>query len=126
MENGSKPVIAWFEIPARDFDRAVNFYECILTTKLKRETLGEETLAVFPYEGGVTSGCVMHAKWNGPSADGSVVYLHTGDHINTVLERVPAAGGRVEAGRTELPPGMGCYARIIDSEGNRVGLHAAT
>lgn len=123
MSNG-KPVIAWFEIPARDFDRAVTFYENILTTQLTRETMGEETLAVFPYADGVTSGCVMHAKWNGPSADGSVVYLNAGDSISAVLERVPAAGGRVETNRTELPPGMGCYARIIDSEGNRVGLHA--
>jgi len=23
-----------------------------------------------------------------------------------------------------LPEGMGCFAHIIDSEGNRVGLHA--
>lgn len=25
---------------------------------------------------------------------------------------------------TELPDGLGCFAHIIDTEGNRVGLHA--
>jgi predicted enzyme related to lactoylglutathione lyase len=41
-----------------------------------------------------------------------------------VLERVSAAGGKALIPRTALPPGMGYFARILDTEGNQVGLHA--
>jgi uncharacterized protein len=26
--------------------------------------------------------------------------------------------------RTDLPPGMGCFAHIADLDGHRIGLHA--
>ena len=35
------------EIPSQDLDRAVNFYERLLGTKLRRETSGEP-IALFP------------------------------------------------------------------------------
>ena len=44
--------------------------------------------------------------------------------LDAAVERAVAAGGRVATPRVELPQGMGCFAQIIDSEGNRVGLHA--
>ena len=34
------------------------------------------------------------------------------------------AGGKVALPKTALPEGLGFFAHIIDSEGNRVGLHA--
>ena len=34
------------------------------------------------------------------------------------------AGGKIAVPRTDLPGDMGSFAHIIDSEGNRVGLHA--
>jgi hypothetical protein len=37
---------------------------------------------------------------------------------------VTRAGGRVVQDRTLLPEGLGAFAHIVDSEGNRVGLHA--
>jgi|SRR5438552_1363797 len=123
MAEAGKSVINWFEIPATDFDRAVRFYERILGTQLRRDKLGDEIYAAFPHDDQVTGGCVVQGKPHRPGADGSVVYLNAGESINAVLERVVAAGGRIETGRTELPAGMGCYARIFDSEGNRVGLH---
>ena len=60
-----------------------------------------------------------------PSAEGVRIYLDVGDALDPVLNRVPAAGGSISKPRTALPPGMGSYAHIIDSEGNCVGLHAA-
>jgi predicted enzyme related to lactoylglutathione lyase len=37
---------------------------------------------------------------------------------------VQGAGGEIALPKTALPPGLGFFAHIIDSEGNRVGLHA--
>ena len=129
MSNTSTPqqAINWFEIPARDLDRAQRFYETLFNRPLRREAMGPETtLAVFPYnqEGGV-GGCLL-AGTNAPkpSSEGTVVYLNAEPSLNVVLARLPEAGGKLLLPRVDLPDGMGAFAHIEDSEGNRVGLHA--
>jgi hypothetical protein len=47
-----------------------------------------------------------------------------GDEIDVALERSRSAGGQIVVGKTAVPGGLGHYALSIDSEGNRVGLHA--
>jgi predicted enzyme related to lactoylglutathione lyase len=120
--------ISWFEIPAPalDLDRAQRFYEALLATQLRREPMGPaKALAVFPYAQSGVGGCLMAG--NGvarPAADGALVYLDAGPALDPVLARVAGLGGRITTPRVDLPDGMGCYAHVLDSEGNRVGLHA--
>lgn len=117
----NKP-ISWFEIPALDLARATAFYERILETSLKPNG----PMAVFPYDrGAATGGCVMQAPGYKPSRDGVAIYLDAGASLDAVLDRVTAAGGSIAQPKTALPPGMGAFAHIIDTEGNRVGLHSA-
>ena len=59
-----------------------------------------------------------------PAADDVVTYLNADPSLDAVLARVERAGDKVALPRTELPKDMGCFAHIVDSEGNRVGLHA--
>jgi predicted enzyme related to lactoylglutathione lyase len=117
--------IVWFEIPSADFDRAIRFYENILQMKLQRGPFGPTELAIFPYHEPAISGTITPPE-DSPTVgrDGVVVYLNADPSLDAVLERVPTAGGSVLQGRTELPPGMGCFAKIADSEGNTIGLHA--
>lgn len=117
--------ISWFELPSTDFPRAVAFYNRILDTTLKVEKFGPAAtdLAVFPASEQGTAGCVIHDAQYKPNAEGVVVYLNCQLDIDAVLQRVPDAGGKVMLGKTALPPGMGFFAHIADSEGNRVGLH---
>lgn len=116
-------LIAWFEIPALQLERARAFYEQLLKLELRVEAMGPNTMAVFPYErDSATGGCLMMGAHYKPSTEGAVVYLNCGTELNTVLTRVDAAGGKVLLPRTELPPGMGAFAHILDIEGNRVGL----
>jgi predicted enzyme related to lactoylglutathione lyase len=115
--------VNWFEIPSANMARAVKFYETILAVSLKREVIGDE-LAIFPSEETGVSGCVMHSPNSKPSAEGTVVYLNAEPSIDTVLHRVQSAGGQIVVPKTALPPGMGFFAHIMDTEGNRVGLHA--
>ena len=125
MEN-TRNAITWFELPSVDFKRAVDFYDKILGTELKVEKFGADAteIAVFPAGADGTAGCVIHDPRYRPHADGVVVYLNCMPSIDSVLDRVEQAGGSVLTGKTALPPGMGFYAHIGDSEGNRVGLHA--
>lgn len=120
MLNANVP--AWFEIPADDLDRAQQFYETILGQPLKRERFGDSDIAVFPYGGKPnSSGALIRMDECRPSVQGSIVYLSVED-LRPVLERVQAHGGDTLVERTPLPPGMGFFAQLRDSEGNRIGL----
>jgi len=117
--------IAWFEIPAVDLDRAQRFYETVLATSLKRETMGGDELALFAADKEGVAGCLQRGPETGvPSADGTRVYLDASPSLDAALGRVAGAGGRVVTAKTALPPGMGYFAHVEDCEGNVVGLHA--
>jgi len=116
--------VVWFEIPVADLDRACHFYEAVLDTSLTSGQLGEETMAVIPYEKPAVSGCISQSKDHRPAEDGTRVYLNVDPDLDAALARVEPAGGKVVVPKTALPPGMGFFARIQDTEGNTVGLHA--
>ena len=121
----SADAISWFEIPVRDLDRAQRFYETVLDRQLERETMGDERMAVFPAAEDRAKGCI-HWSPNPvqPSPAGTRVYLDCSPSIDAALERVARAGGRIATPKVALPPGMGFFAHVADTEGNVVGLHA--
>jgi uncharacterized protein len=118
--------VNWFEIPARDIDRAQRFYEALLGATLERQAFGaEHTMAVFPYADPGTGGCLMQGPGMAPvGAGGAVVYLNAAPSLDAALERLPRAGGTLRTPKVTLPGDMGVFAHIEDSEGNVVGLHA--
>lgn len=119
-----KNALDWFEIPVRDIEHAQRFYETLLGIELKREAMGPQaTLAVFPYEQPGAGGCLMQAPGMEPAAAGTLVYLGVAA-LDAVLGRLERAGGRLLTPKVTLPDGMGVFAHVQDSEGNRVGLHA--
>jgi len=120
-------VAVWFEIPSDDFQRAITFYETILGVSLHRETVSQGVdLAVFPYEKPGISGCVLSGGPYHPARDGGgvMVYLNCDGQLDGVIGRVAAAGGKLAGPKIALPGEMGTFIHIIDTEGNRIGLHA--
>ena len=117
-------VNVWFEIPATDFDRACRFYEGLFDVALHRDAMVGGHLGVFPYEKPNISGCVMQAPHLQPGGAGVVIYLNAdGVGLDEAMRRVPLLGGKLATPRIELPPGMGAFFHLIDTEGNRVGVH---
>jgi predicted enzyme related to lactoylglutathione lyase len=58
--------------------------------------------------------------------EGCILYLNVGDEdLNVVLSRVEKAGGKILLPITPIEPSgnKGSVAWIMDSEGNRIGLH---
>ena len=118
--------INWFEIPVADMDRAQRFYEVMLARSLRREQFGDQQLAVFPYEEPAAGGCLQASPQAGAAnGHGGVrIYLDCEPSIDAALSRAKTAGGGIVVQKTALPPGMGYFAHVRDSEGNVVGLHA--
>jgi predicted enzyme related to lactoylglutathione lyase len=111
----------WFELPATELGRAQRFYETVLGLELRQEVFGGIPMAVFPSQEGVGGALIRDDRCR-PSADGAVVYLDATGKLDACLSRVAAAGGKVVVPRTDIgDPGF--IALVIDSEGNRVGLH---
>ncbi len=117
-----RSTVSWFEIPSSDFNRAVNFYETIFAQELNKGDFMGTPTAVFAYERPAVSGCVLKEENHTPSTAGTLVFLNADGVFDEVLARVPRAGGKVEK-VMDLPDGLGRAAHIIDTEGNRVGLH---
>lgn len=122
-------ILTWFEIPVSDLKRAKVFYETILDIEMTLRTDGEADGAFFPYNpnviqatSGRVTGVLSKSNRNNPSGNGTMVYINASPDIQIVLDKVEKAGGKIVVPKTALP--FGSIAVIIDSEGNRIGLHA--
>ncbi len=122
MKNGD--ALTWFEIPAADLRRATRFYETVLGHTMKAETMGPSSMSIFPYREPGVGGCVITGDGHVPGPGGTVVYLDAAPKLDDALARVVPAGGRIALPKTALPNDLGFFAHVIDTEGNRVGLHA--
>jgi predicted enzyme related to lactoylglutathione lyase len=126
MSMNRENVCVWFEIPARDHDRQVAFYERVLAAKLEPWPMEGQRISVIAARGpNGSSGCVMTGPGSEPGPTGTTVYLNCDGALEATLGRVGEAGGQVIVPITSLPPGMGRFALFIDPEGNKVGLHSA-
>jgi uncharacterized protein len=116
--------ISWFELPVTDLERAGEFYSTVLGRKLLPSTQADDRVfRMFPAANGVT-GAIVQGNGYVPSATGALVFLNAGDVLQPVLDRVERAGGQIVLRRLEMGD-WGVAAFIIDTEGNKVALHAS-
>ena len=125
MERKSmKSIIAWFEIPVLDMNRAKVFYERLFSIEIEVEELNGSFMGFFPSKGSPPTGALVSMKGYTPSENGILLYMNGGDDLNTVLENVDEAGGRVEIPKTLITEEIGYFGIFIDTEGNRLALHS--
>ena len=122
MSNFQGNAITWFEVPTTNMERAVDFYETLLGTKLQ-EFPGDEPCFIFPADATGVAGSLVHRPNHQPSSQGTMVYLNVDGRLDEVLTRAHTEGA-VLMPRTQVPGGGSFYACIQDSEGNHVGLHS--
>jgi uncharacterized protein len=117
--------INWFEIPAKNFDRAKSFYETVLGVAIQVMPHPSLKYGIIPadMEKGQVGGGLVEGEGFEPSASGSLVYLNGGDDLALPLSRVEKAGGKIVFPKTSIG-GNGFMAHFIDSEGNKVALHS--
>jgi predicted enzyme related to lactoylglutathione lyase len=118
-----KNTINWFEIPTRDMDKAVRFYEAALATTIKRETFGGVPHGVFPHANGTVTGALVADGKRQPGATGALIYFDCADGVPAVLDRATKAGAKMVLPVTAIGE-HGWIAVVADLDGNEIGLHA--
>ncbi|HEU4718505.1 MAG TPA: VOC family protein [Bacteroidia bacterium] len=133
-------MIAWFEIPASDFEKTVSFYSRILETPVEVHVFNNQRHGIFVHRPGQIGGSIVESepaeKRNGP-----VLFFRVRDDISSVLDRVEACGGKIimprtlirnigEDKRSVIPRNLidqkiGYYAVFEDPEGNRMALYTS-
>lgn len=117
----------WFEIPATDISRAQKFYETVFDISMMPmpEMMGMK-MTGFPADmgSGKANGALAQSDQHTPGTNGVVIYLNANPNIQPVVDRVEAAGGKVVMPATQISPEIGKMAFIIDTEGNKIGIHA--
>ena len=117
----------WFQIPATDIARAKTFYETICGIKLEKlESPPIVEMWGFPadWRSGEIGGAVVAGEGAVPSSTGTVVFLNGDPDLQTVLDRVEGAGGKIMMPKTAIGMDAGYFAMFADTEGNTVGLHS--
>jgi uncharacterized protein len=114
----------WFEIAATDIERAKTFYETAFSVSFTLIEMDGNTMYMFEYDPQKTGcgGAIVQGEFNTPNADGTILYFHS-TNIDGDLEKVAAAGGTVVMPNTSIGE-FGSIGMFLDTEGNRIGLHA--
>ncbi|MEO5593902.1 MAG: VOC family protein [Chitinophagaceae bacterium] len=128
--SGETNAVNWFDIPVSDLERAKKFYETILDIGMEtaKGDNGEE-MAFFPRKphtimgtSGILSGSLLKSNDVQPGKDGTLIYLNASPALQPVIDRIEKAGGHLILPKTKMPAGF--VAICIDTEGNKIGLHA--
>ena len=118
----------WFEIPVTDTVRAKKFYETIFDIKMETQEMMGMEMTMFPFDmqatNGKVSGALVKGQMHKPGMDGPILYLNANPTIQTVIDKIEKAGGKVLMPKTQISEQIGYMAIFADTEGNRIALHA--
>ena len=120
-----KPNLVWYDIPALDLDRAIQFYSAVLDAPVKKELVGDVPIGWLPTEDGQVMGCVCVVPGFKPSADGVMIYLGVNGRLPAAVSAVRTNGGTVLSDIHSIGQ-HGFRAEVLDSEGNCIALHSET
>ena len=119
-----KNLINWFEIPATDFNRAVEFYKGILEVEIQETEMFGTKMGFLPSDGKNVTGAIVHGSDYKPSMEGVTLYLNGGENLQMILNKVENHKGKIIVQKTQISPEMGYFAMFIDTEGNKLALHS--
>ncbi len=124
--DGKVNALNWFDISVSDLARAKKFYETVFGIKMETMEMGPLKMAGFPAEmgNGKVSGCLAKSEYHKPSGEGVLLYLNGNPNLQSVLDKVAEAGGKIMRPKTQISPEIGYMAVMIDTEGNAIGLHS--
>ena len=122
----TKNAVNWIEIPVSDFERAKKFYSQIYDYEMPEMQMGPQRMGFLMYDqpGGGIGGAIVKGDGYVPAKSGPKVYLTGGNDLNTILNRVEKAGGKVILPKMNITPELGNFGIFEDTEGNHISLHS--
>lgn len=121
-------VINWFEIPVLNTERAKKFYEFLFGIEMQTREMNGMEMTFFPMDplmkSGKVSGALVKGEHMVPSKAGTLIYLNANPSIQLIEDKVEAAGGKIVQPKMLISEEVGYLAFFIDTEGNRLALHA--
>jgi len=118
--------IVWADIPVTDMDRARNFYSAVLQADIELMEGADGDVALLPWDPqqGTVGGDLVRGEFAKPGAGGITIYLNSKGDPEGMMARAVAAGGQVAMPVSDMGEMVGFIGHFIDSEGNRIGVHA--
>jgi predicted enzyme related to lactoylglutathione lyase len=115
--------IVWCDIPVNDLDRAIKFYSAVLGQTVTKQSMHDLSFGLLPHEDGAVGGCLCVGEGHTPSSTGPLIYLNCDERLDLAVAVVEENGGKVLEPKHQIGP-FGFRAVVLDSEGNRLGLHS--
>ena len=122
--NEAQNRLVWFDIPVADLEREAAFYRGVLGIAVHVEHSPGYSFAVLEHKDG-NGGCLVPDAGEISGNAGVLVYLNANGRMRDAMQQVTTLGGRIVEPVKAIGP-HGFRAIVIDSEGNRIALHAAT
>ena len=118
--------VGWFEIYVQDMERAKAFYQSVFQVELTRLNSPDVELWSFPMEMDKWGAGGALVKMDEVSSGGNstLVYFSCAD-CAVEASRVVEAGGQILRDKWSIGE-YGFIALVIDTEGNKIGLHSLT
>lgn len=116
--------VGWFEIFVQDMPRARTFYETVFNCQLDKLPVTELEMWTFPMsmEDYGAAGALVRMDGVASGGNSVLVYFSCADCAQEE-SRVVAAGGQVHKPKFSIGE-YGFISLVIDTEGNRIGLHS--
>ena len=122
--------ISWYEIPTKDIERAQDFYETIFGIKMLNMDNPNILMRIFPVSdmSKEISGAIVFNKdfYSSSDKQGPLIYLNANPDLQMILDKVVNPGGKILVPKRQISPEFGFMGLILDSEGNRIGLHSVS
>ena len=113
----------WFEISVTEVARAKQFYETVFDIKMHQMQMMGMDMVMFPSQNPKSGGALVKSPNHKPSTEGSIIYLNGNPNLQTVLDRMESAHGKITMPKTSIGEN-GHIALFLDTEGNLVGIHS--
>jgi predicted enzyme related to lactoylglutathione lyase len=116
-------MLKYLEIPVTDLGRASSFYKSIFDIDIFIAEMLGYSIGFFRKNGADLWVAIAYGKNYFPSDKGGLAYLNAGMDVQLVLDKVIIHGGAIITPKTLVSDEIGYMGIIMDTEGNRIGIH---
>jgi len=117
--------IVWADVPVSDLKRASKFYSELLGKNFTQHSYGDMSFSLCEHKGDEVAFCLVLERSFQPQVGGTLVYFNVEGRMNQAINAIEVNGGKILEEKQKIGD-YGYRVILLDSEGNRIALHAST